>query len=185
MLITIYLMIQDYCFNDILSAPTSVDTDSIDSLGKLGNLQRRATAAVRRASETISTAATSAAGALAAGVRGQVPPTHRHTFFSQDTLRVIPESIQTDRALAGISLAEHSSSSHSIVSIRRGNGDIESGTRSVSIRPSELVGGYAKGGGGSGGAVEDVYSEVRSAMDICIREMADGVEKDAFVSAWG
>jgi hypothetical protein len=204
MMVWVMNLFQDWCFQSILGAPTSVDVGPQESskppLGAVVPMDRRVSEMARRVSASV----ISFAQAKKKNFRARV----RNTFFGEETIRAIPDSVEVNRALAAMSITR----TNSVGSLRQSmalatHGDAASDVESGSVRSqrfSRLR--YASTTSGtiltsrnisitpqmstSHAGPFDVqytpdYAQLRIDLQGAVDALPESAEKDYFVSEWG
>ena len=101
-------LLLDFCFHDILGAPTICDVSMTGREGQSRHFLHRAGQHVRdmarRTSSAVATALTATLYDGVEGGRGCLKGRFRGMFFGDTITRVVPDDIEASRALAGISI---------------------------------------------------------------------------------
>jgi hypothetical protein len=135
-LLIVCVTIQEFCFNEIFGAPTAVDiSPSEDVQGKMtSNFGRRVSQMARRASASVISVAAPAIRKTKSSMGARV----WSVFFNDVTVREIPQAVETNRALAGLSISNAGTLGPSNGDNRQISMDIESGV-SLSHRSSTAM----------------------------------------------
>lgn len=170
-----------------MAAPTAVNTDHINhsSQNATSELGRRVSAMARRASAAI----ISTLNEKHSNFRSRI----RSTFYGEDSIRVVPESVETHRALASISIAKTSSlrllrqsTTVELEKYQDKPGDIEIGLEqgptskwdSTSVIPitSQMD---------RDESASTLYPQLRLQLGQYVESIPDAVQRDSFSSIWG
>jgi ribosome-binding protein aMBF1 (putative translation factor) len=132
----LYLFVQEFCFNEIFGAPTAINiSPSEDVQGTMtSNFGRRVSQMARRASASVISVAAPAIRKTKSSMSARV----KSMFFDDATVREIPQAVETNRALAGMSISNASTLGPKNGGNRQISMDIESGV-SLSHRSSTAM----------------------------------------------
>jgi hypothetical protein len=99
----LYLFVQEFCFNEIFGAPTAIDVSPSEYVqGTMAsNFGRRVSQMARRASASVISVAAPAIRKTKSSMIARV----KSVFFDDVTVREIPQAVETNRALAGLSIS--------------------------------------------------------------------------------
>ena len=94
---------QEFCFNEIFGAPTAIEiSPTEDTQGTvISNLGRRVSQMARRASASV----ISVAAPVIRKTKSSMITKVKSVFFDDVTVRDIPQSVETNRTLAGLSIS--------------------------------------------------------------------------------
>jgi hypothetical protein len=129
----------------------------------------------------------------------------RNTFFGEDTIRVVPESIEANRALASISI-EKSKSSQLFLSHRhvlplqfkthneeddanRDIPDLEENATSNIRSTSRAIGAISPTTPGSSSKLDDdplvLFIRLKDELRLFVNSLSESAEKDVLLAKWG